>query len=362
MSMNRRGDRSRTAALARAGLRLGLAAGFAALSFSAIAQTKLEPLADGFPNRPITLVVNDDPGSAEGIMATHLQAALAKVSPVPILISDEPAANGGTFDKLKELHDRDGGVDGYYPMAVNVYGSATDPLTQDLKGTLGMTIEDMNVVSVLEVATMMVVTRADAPYGNTWQSFVDYVKAHPGEAKYISVAVGGGNDIAFEYISRLAGIRDDLNKVPDVNVQAAVTTIAGGEGDVTVSNSGTALGPWQDKRLNIVMSTLDYVPAPWDKDTNVVTAEQAGLGKIDLGNYRGWAVLKDTPKEHVDWLYKLMQAASQDPEYIANREKVIPGTKVMAMSPEDSNKLAKDLMAKFEPIVRAIGLAWDQQN
>ncbi len=347
----------------RTALRLGLAVSFAALSLGAMAQsTVMQPLPDGFPNRQITLVVNDDPGSVEGIMATNLQAALQKYSPVPILVSDEPSATGGTFDKLKELQGRDGGVDGYYPVAVNVFGSSTDPLVQDLKSDLGMGLEDMNVVAVLEVDTMIVATRKDAPWGPTWQGLVDYAKAHPGEIKYISSTVGGGNDIAFEYIARIAGIRDDIKKIPDVNAQAVVNTIAAGEGDVGLASSGIMRGPWEDGRINIMLSTLDYLPPPWDTDPNAKTAEQAGLGKIDLGNYRGWAVTKDTPKDHVDWLYKLFAMAAADPDYVATRQKIVPGSKVLTMNSADSNQLAKDLMGKFEPIVRDLGFAWDQQN
>jgi hypothetical protein len=147
-----------------------LALAFAALPGWANAQSGefvdgvLQPLEDGFPNRPITLVVNDDAGSAEGIMARQLQAALEKISPVPILVSDEPHATGGTFDKLKELERRDGGVDGYYPVAVNVYGASTDTLVADIKGDLGLTLEDMIMVAVLEAATMVVVQRKDPPW------------------------------------------------------------------------------------------------------------------------------------------------------------------------------------------------------
>ena len=51
----------------------------------------LQPLADGFPKRAITFVVADDPGSRDGIYARTLQQALKGISPVPILVSDEPA-------------------------------------------------------------------------------------------------------------------------------------------------------------------------------------------------------------------------------------------------------------------------------
>jgi hypothetical protein len=72
-----------------------------------------------------------------------------------------------------------------------------------------------------------------------------------------------------------------------VDAVSAINTIGAGEGDVGLASTGVVRSHWEAGRLNILLSTLDYVPAPWDTDPNVVTAEQAGLGKIDLGNFRG---------------------------------------------------------------------------
>jgi len=68
----------------------------------------LQPLADGFPKRPIMLINVDDPGTRDGIYARTFQQALKSISPVPILVSDEPAPNFGTFFKLKEVLKREG--------------------------------------------------------------------------------------------------------------------------------------------------------------------------------------------------------------------------------------------------------------
>src|SRR5512139_4108529 len=63
----------------------------------------LQPLADGFPKHAITIIVVDDPGTRDGMYARSLQATCKGISPVDILVSDEPVAQGGTFDKMKDL-------------------------------------------------------------------------------------------------------------------------------------------------------------------------------------------------------------------------------------------------------------------
>ena len=61
---------------------LALLATGVALSVPSIAAEKLKPLADGFPNKPITIVIADDAGTREGVYAVNIQSALAEVSPV----------------------------------------------------------------------------------------------------------------------------------------------------------------------------------------------------------------------------------------------------------------------------------------
>ena len=73
----------------------------------------LQPLADGFPSQPITLVNIDDAGSSGGVYARQIQAALKGISPVDILVSDEPSSSWGLWVKLKEMPTRRGGSDGY---------------------------------------------------------------------------------------------------------------------------------------------------------------------------------------------------------------------------------------------------------
>ena len=63
----------------------------------------LQPLPDGFPNRAITLVNVDDPGTRDGIYARLYQQVLKKMSPVDILVTDEPVPSFGNFYRMKEL-------------------------------------------------------------------------------------------------------------------------------------------------------------------------------------------------------------------------------------------------------------------
>ena len=96
----------------------------------------LQPLADGFPKRNITVVVADDPGSRDGLYSRALQRDLKGISPVPIMVSDEPATGAfGTFFKLNDLKSREGDKEGYYPLCVTIWGAVGDLHVEPITGS-----------------------------------------------------------------------------------------------------------------------------------------------------------------------------------------------------------------------------------
>jgi tripartite-type tricarboxylate transporter receptor subunit TctC len=321
----------------------------------------LQPLADGFPKRAITITVVDDPGSRDGIYARTLQESLRTISPVPILVSDEPVAFGGTFYKLKELLDRDGGTDGYYPVVIDVFGAGTDPLIEPIKKEIGMDIGDLKMVTITETITQFFMQRKNTPWGPTFAGMVKYAKANPGKVKYISKEVGSGNDIISSLILSEAGILDKVKKIPQGTMQECATAVASGMGDFNLTYATLATPHLQAGKVDLILSTGYSVPAPWNKDPNIVTMEGAGLPRMQMGAILGIGVPKQVSQEHVDWLYKLFKAAAST-DLHKKREQTNPGLMINIATPAEAEKQKNDIYRKAEPIVRSLGLHVDQKK
>jgi tripartite-type tricarboxylate transporter receptor subunit TctC len=320
----------------------------------------LQPLADGFPKRAITIIVVDDPGTRDGIYARTFQEELKPMSPVPILVSDEPVAVGGTFDKLKDLHTREGGLDGYYPVVIDVFGAASDPLVEPLERELGLDITDLHMVTITESLALVILQRKNAPWGKTFAGMVKWAKENPGKLRYSAAGVGSGTDIACSMILAHAGILDKVKKIPAQNIRSADPVVGAGEADFSLSSMESALAHLQSGRVDCTLFTT-AVPPPYDKDPNIVSMKDAGLPNVLLGHILGMGVPKQVPKAHVDWLYKLFRAGALT-DFHKKRETTFPGLKINVLDPEQSNAAKMEMYKMGEPIVRELGLHWEEKK
>ena len=317
----------------------------------------LKPLADGFPKRALTIVVVDDPGTRDDLYAKSLQQALTSISPVPIMVVTEPLASGGTFHKMQELQRRQGGKDGYYPVVVSSWGPPSDLLVEPLGKELGVDLSDVSMVIRTESQEKAILQKKNAPWGPTFAGMVKYGKANPGKLRYISREVGSGFDIIMEWILQEVGVK--VEKIPSGAHEAIAATVGAGEGDFCLSPAQVALTNWQAGKVDVTVVTGPVVPPPWDKDPNCVSSDKAGLPKVALGTILGIGVPKGVPKEHIDWLFNLFKAAAATDVY-RNRAKMIPALNIEVLNPAEANAEMKKIYEICDPVVRALGMHWEQ--
>jgi tripartite-type tricarboxylate transporter receptor subunit TctC len=129
---------------------------------------KLQPLADGFPSKPLTIVIADDAGTREGIYGVNIQAAMKEVWPVEVLVSNEPGPTFGAWFTIGDVATREGGLEGYYLVGMTIPGMVADLAIEPITKETGLTADDMNPVIVTETVPYIGVQRKDAPWGKTF--------------------------------------------------------------------------------------------------------------------------------------------------------------------------------------------------
>jgi tripartite-type tricarboxylate transporter receptor subunit TctC len=221
-------QRRRLLRAALVGAPLGAAVGLLGVPIPASAA-----IADGWPNRPIRLVVPFPPGSSPDIIGRLVGDALAQALGQPVLVDNKPGAGGNVGTALVAKATPDGNT-----LLFTIQGPlVTAPL---LNKSLGYDpVKDLAPVTL--VATSPNVLVVDPKLGaTTLADFVRIAKAKPGALNYGSVGNGSAAHLAMELFKTRAGI--DLVHVPYQGFPQVVNAILAGEVQAGFMVPGIAIG------------------------------------------------------------------------------------------------------------------------
>ena len=319
----------------------------------------LQPLPDGFPNEPITLLNADDPSSADGLYVRLMQEIMNDgLAPVQVNIVDRQSNQYGTWEALQFMETEQGGTDGNWAVVVNAPASALDHLTVNVEELTGYTVNDLNMVGTTEEVPFLIFQRADAPWGDTYEDMLAYAQANPGEVCYHSLDPGSTVDITFKYLMSNEDPTPEFEQVVGPGSVEVATAVAAGACDVAITNVDAAFPHTQNGKTEPLLLSGENTINPWN-DTPTMSTRIDGPVALP-GQVRGLAVPPSVPEEHREWLFALLSAAAADERYQA-RATGEPSRAVTTRDHDSALQLALDTYAAAEPIVRDLGLHWDQQ-
>lgn len=320
---------------------------------------ELQPLADGFPENELTIINADEPGSADGLYARALQEILNDgLSPVQVNVVDRPSTDFGTWEALNFAANEPGGEEGYVSVVSNVPAAALDHLTVNLEEHTGLSPEDLNVAITTEEVPYVFFQHAEVPWGDTWESMIEYAEENPGEVDYLSLGSGSTVDITMQYLLSEEGVLENIDQsVGGGNVEIA-TAIAAGEADVSVTAAEAPLPHWQEDRVDVTMVTGENPIEPWT-DVPAMTPYLGGDNVLP-GRIIGLVMPQMVPDAHRDWINELISMATEDERY-QERGNTTPGRVLNNRGPEEAKEVALQNLEQVEPIVRELGMHHEQQ-
>lgn len=314
----------------------------------------LQPLDDGFPDQPITLLNADEPGSDDGLYARTIQQALNDISPVDIQVQDRPSPTYGTWEALDWIGNQPGGDEGYINLVAAMTGGPLDLLMVPITDELGITKDDINPVIATETSPFVLASRTGAPWED-YEGMVAYAKDHPGELRY-AARLGSQLDIAME---RLMAEGDwEAEKLPVGDLDEAATVLGAGEADFSMLLPGIAKTHSDANRLVVLLAVGDNVPDAFS-DTAVSTSD-IGMPDEPWGSVRGFMIPADVSDAHRAWLYELFRAAT-DTDVYAQRVSNLPGGELVTLDHDAVMKIVNNTLDFADPVLRDLGLHVDQQ-
>jgi tripartite-type tricarboxylate transporter receptor subunit TctC len=315
---------------------IGLAAlGLACLAAGSACLAAASAFAQGYPNRPIRLIVGLAPGGLADQTARLIGPGLAKELGQPVVIENRAGANGN----IAARQVADAPPDGYTLMLVLdgtlVVGAALNATTP-----FDPVRDFTPIVKVIETP-LTVVANSSVPAKNLAE-LLQWSRS-PGAPQlfYGSAGVGSSGHLAGEYLKQLTGLQ--MTHVAYKGAADAVRDTVSGQIPLMISGAGTSLAFVQSGQLKGLALTGRRRLPPLSE---VPTAAESGLAPLRDFDVQAWAAIVGPPRLPAEIVRKVQDAAIKtlaDPDLV---EKFAAVTSVVAAAPAPD--LGKQIAAEME--------------
>jgi tripartite-type tricarboxylate transporter receptor subunit TctC len=258
--------------------------------------------AQGFPNRPIRIVVPYPAGGTTDAMARVLQEPLQKLLGQQVLIDNKAGASGAIGSREVARAP----ADGYTLLFSNNGPSSTTPLLVKSAGYDG--VKDFAPVSQVSSAPLFLMVHAGVPVDDL-KGFVDHVRKLPQGIEYGSGGIGSLGHLAMEWFAQATKLK--LVHVPYKGQAPASTALVSGEVKVTLTTTSSSMtGFVKEGKLKLLaITTAQPSPlAPGSPSMNTV------LPGYDVGIWFGLLAPVGTPAGVVARLNEAVAKTLQQPD------------------------------------------------
>jgi tripartite-type tricarboxylate transporter receptor subunit TctC len=258
-------------------------------------------LAQGFPSKPLRIVVPFAAGGAGDLTARIVAAELSTSLGQPVTIENRPGAGGVVAAETVARAEPDGHTMFLMSNGTAVTASLFKSLPYD-------TLKDLAPVSTLGTFDLAVLVPSDSPY-KTLGELVAFAKANPNKLNVGSINIGSTQNLAAELFKSTADI--DVQIVPFNGTPALVGALRGKQVDVGVEILGPALTQIKAGafRALAVTGKKRSIALP-----EVPTAVEAGVKDFQASSWNALAVPGKTPRPVIDRLNKDIVAALAKPD------------------------------------------------
>ncbi len=298
----------------------------------------------GFPVKPIKVVVPASPATAPDTMSRTVTQELSLRLGQPILIENVPGA-GGNIATVNVARAAPNG----YTLLMQLSSFVVNPSLYKNPGYDPIKQFDPVIQSAWTV-TLLGISMRGTEGVNSVSDLIAFAKARPGQLNYTSSGVGTPQHLRMEILIHLTGA--DFTHVPFKS--PAEMTRAMLVGDVTAMfNSATVLIP-QARAGKIKL--LAYVGKErWPQVPEVPTMAEAGFPEFKADIWHGFLAPAGTPKDIIRKLNTEFTAVLTAP---ATQQALIKlGISPTTSTPEEFGEIIKTDLAYWTKMIKEIGIA-----
>jgi tripartite-type tricarboxylate transporter receptor subunit TctC len=256
----------------------------------------------GYPSRPIRLVVGFAPAGAADVVARTLQEPMQRALGQPIVVDNKPGAGSSLAAEFVAKS----APDGYTVLIASPSSIFVNPL---LNPNIGYQ-SSRDLVPVTKVSSSPLIVAVNPAMGlESLKDVIAYAKNHPGKLNYASSGNGSAPHMAAVLFQRVAGV--EMVHVPYKGGAPAVQSVVAGDTQLSFATPPSVLSLVHGGRLK-ALAVTSREPSPLVP--GVPGMAQAGLPDYEISFWYGFFVPSGTPAEAVKKLYEATTQSLKAPQ------------------------------------------------
>jgi tripartite-type tricarboxylate transporter receptor subunit TctC len=294
-------------------------------------------LAQGFPTKPMRILVPGPAGSSPDIRARQIGAKLAEALGQPVIVENRPGGAG----LIAAREAAKAAPDGHTLLLALINNAIGDVLKPDPCCRLN---QELVPVSRFTMTPLLVVVHPSLQVG----SLVDYIqlaKQKRGSMTYASHGPGSISQLVGEWIKSETGT--EILEVPYKAVNAELTDLVGGQVMTAFPVPQVVVSTVKSGKLR-ALAVLG--PARIEVLPDVPTAKEAGLPGMEALAWNGIFVPAGTPRPVIETLHRELVRAYNAPD--VKNQVLATGSYVAGDTPEEFAAFIRAENAKWGKVIR----------
>jgi tripartite-type tricarboxylate transporter receptor subunit TctC len=317
------------------------------LATLALAAAAAASFAQGYPTRPVTLVVPFAAGGPTDVVARALGQAMSRTLGQTVLIENKLGA-GGT---LAAAHVAKSAPDGY-TLLIHHNGMSTAPALYRKLPFNPLT--DFEYVTQVVDVPMTLLGRKDLPPKDL-PELIGYLKANAAKVNLAHAGLGAVSHLCGMMFRQSIGV--ELQTVPYQGTAPAMNALLGGQVDLLCDQTTQTTQHIKAGTVKLYgVTTRERIKALPDAPT----LHEQGLRNFEVVVWHGVYAPKGTPREAIDKVNAAVRAALKDPTVMQRMSElgaeIVPEAK---LSPEGLRSWLKAEIDRWGPVIRAAGVYAD---
>ncbi len=292
---------------------------------------------EGYPNKPVRLIVAFPPGGSVDVVARLVAPGLSQSLGQPVVVDNRSGASGNIGTEFAARAKPDGYTLLIHtiPFVANVH--LYSPMPYD-------PLNDFVPIALLSSSPSVLVVHPSVPAHSVGE-LLQLAKSKPGVLNYSAAGAGTNPHIAGEMFNMLGGV--DIVAIQYKGGGPSLVAVLGGEVGITFQGIAEAVPHVNTGRLRALGVTGAKRSAALPE---IPTIAESGVPGYEFVTWHGVLAPRGTPREIVVLLNEKLRGVLRSPELSARFGQM--GLDIIASSPEEFSAHLKKELEKWGRVIR----------